>query len=214
MPNRNPDTVVNALLKEWDLNNQSAQMRREVKAVLMELSPWAQPLLRNEQRLQVEVIDGRNDAWAYFPVDQSEVEKLRQVSEDEILKLAEMAEENPEESWEDLLGLNRRLFLVGTVPGCRIHREPVALNPTTRVLLTLGSQMFNGRYRDKEGSGAAGLRDHLGHALLYLRDPDARNECVDAEREWEECCAGGEPKSRLRKSAKNRARSASTRLRR
>ena len=30
------------------------------------------------------------------------------------------------------------------------------------------------------------LRDHLGHALLYLRDPKAPNECSDADREWQE----------------------------
>jgi hypothetical protein len=29
------------------------------------------------------------------------------------------------------------------------------------------------------------LRDHLGHLLLYLRDPKARNECSDASREFE-----------------------------
>jgi hypothetical protein len=28
------------------------------------------------------------------------------------------------------------------------------------------------------------IRDHLGHTLLYLRSPKARNECVDAQREW------------------------------
>ena len=28
------------------------------------------------------------------------------------------------------------------------------------------------------------LRDHIGHVLLYLRDPKARNECADAERQW------------------------------
>jgi hypothetical protein len=28
------------------------------------------------------------------------------------------------------------------------------------------------------------MRDHLGHMLLYLRSPKARNECIDAQREW------------------------------
>jgi hypothetical protein len=31
------------------------------------------------------------------------------------------------------------------------------------------------------------IRDHLGHVLLYLRDPKARNECRDAMKEWRMC---------------------------
>lgn len=37
-------------------------------------------------------------------------------------------------------------------------------------------------------TGARCLRHHLGHALLYQREPRARNECADAVREWKECC--------------------------
>jgi hypothetical protein len=166
MPDRKPDNIVlNALMKEWNLNNQSAQMQREVKAILMELSPEAQLGLRNEPKLQVEIAAGGLDmVWAYFPA-------------------------------------HRRRWIA----------RRFTIKPATRVLLVLGSQMFHKSKRTIQNTCTGRtldatdcLRDHLGHALLYLRRPKARNECVDAEREWKECCAGGEPKSRLRRSAKNK----------
>jgi hypothetical protein len=146
-----------ALMKEWGLDKQPAKFRREVKAVLMELHPEAQLLLRNEQRLQVEVIEGSVmgdlDVWAYFP-------------------------------------MHKRRF--------QTHFHD--LRPATRVLLVIGSRLFRKRkhvFIDKIAGetwthGAPDLlRDHLGHALLYLRKPKARNECADAWREWKECCRPG-----------------------
>ncbi len=61
------------------------------------------------------------------------------------------------------------------------------LKPTTRVLLVLTSQMFDERTRKRTGFDATHhLRDHLGHTLLYLRQPKARNHCADAMREWKQ----------------------------
>ncbi len=53
--------------------------------------------------------------------------------------------------------------------------------PATQVLLVLSETHFvkQALTRSKDE-----LRDHFGHALLYLRNPKARNECADAEREW------------------------------
>ena len=36
------------------------------------------------------------------------------------------------------------------------------------------------------------LRHHLGHALLHLRDPKARNGCLAAEKEWDSETAAAE----------------------
>jgi hypothetical protein len=33
----------------------------------------------------------------------------------------------------------------------------------------------------------ADLRHELGHALLYLRDPRAKNDCSAADEEWKRC---------------------------
>ena len=60
------------------------------------------------------------------------------------------------------------------------------VKPRTRALLVISEKHFEEqRLRQSEND----LRDHLGHALLYLRRPKARNECVDAEREWKHNCA-------------------------
>lgn len=53
--------------------------------------------------------------------------------------------------------------------------------PQTRVLLVIAVETFK---RTTGAFFADCLRDALGHALLYLRSPKARNECKDAMREW------------------------------
>lgn len=57
----------------------------------------------------------------------------------------------------------------------------IELKPTARVLLVICEKLIeqqSARLTDAE------LRDHLGHALLYLRSPKSQNECADAAREW------------------------------
>jgi hypothetical protein len=50
----------------------------------------------------------------------------------------------------------------------------------TRVLL-----VFNGEFEKQSARQSEDeLRDHLGHTLLYLRSPKARNDCPDAQKEW------------------------------
>jgi hypothetical protein len=59
---------------------------------------------------------------------------------------------------------------------------PLPPNPQTRVLLVLSTAGFEEKpVRLLEDC----LRDHLGHTLLYLRDPKARNGCADAQKEWQ-----------------------------
>ena len=53
--------------------------------------------------------------------------------------------------------------------------------PATRVLIVLGEEQFG---KQSVRRSANDLRHHFGHTLLYLRSPRARNDCVDAEREW------------------------------
>lgn len=57
----------------------------------------------------------------------------------------------------------------------------VRLEPAAEVLLVFGADQVQStpkrRFEDH-------LRDHLGHTLLFLRDPEARNECSNAEQEW------------------------------
>ena len=60
----------------------------------------------------------------------------------------------------------------------RLHPKP-----ETRILLVLSTAHLEKQpMRQSEDE----LRDHLGHTLLYLRNPKARNECGDALKEWGE----------------------------
>lgn len=68
-----------------------------------------------------------------------------------------------------------------------VHRKrwiarQLSPKPQTRVLLVLSTAGFE---EEPVRLLKDYLRDHLGHALLYLRDPKARNECSDAQREWQ-----------------------------
>jgi len=63
----------------------------------------------------------------------------------------------------------------------RLIARGLNLRPDTRVLLLLTAPgWMRGPMADLEGN----LRHHLGHTLLYLRNPRGRNECSDADREW------------------------------
>lgn len=67
-----------------------------------------------------------------------------------------------------------------------IHRRRIVARdlqpkPETRVLLLFSLTQFE---KETEKFFETCLRDHLGHALLYLHDPKAPNECPDAMREW------------------------------
>lgn len=73
-----------------------------------------------------------------------------------------------------------------------IHRRrwiAVELSPkeTTRVLLVLGLSHFEVESAEMLEDW---LRDHLGHALLYLREPKAQNNCSAAQEEWNRACQG------------------------
>jgi hypothetical protein len=70
----------------------------------------------------------------------------------------------------------------------------------TRVLLVLSEKGFHEQPLKRS---IAELQDHLGHTLLYLRDPKARNDCVDAQREWRSALRPAETKRDRVKSAHN-----------
>jgi hypothetical protein len=64
-----------------------------------------------------------------------------------------------------------------------IRHLDIKLKRGAAVLLVLSEKHFQ---EQSVRITNAELRDHLGHALLYLRSPRKRNECEDALREWQE----------------------------
>lgn len=69
----------------------------------------------------------------------------------------------------------------------------IQLSPTARVLLLLRAENTESDQQFMEY-----LRDHLGHVLLYLRSPMARNECVDADRTWRQSTSSRRSRPRIR----------------
>jgi hypothetical protein len=61
--------------------------------------------------------------------------------------------------------------------------------PEACVLLVLGESHFE---RDIGKTLEEYLRNHLGHALLYLREPRANNDCAAAMKEWRRSARGKE----------------------
>jgi hypothetical protein len=149
-------TYADFRMREWGMDTQPRRAQSCVRRVLNELS--AEALLRlKDQRLQVLVSPTTfYDTWAYFP-------------------------------------MHSKNHFSGSQE-CRLIMEPLAL-PKTRVLLVLGTNFTRKAMlaatvvlppdtttssSDFEGY----LRHHLGHVLLYLRDPEAQNDCPDARKEW------------------------------
>jgi hypothetical protein len=58
----------------------------------------------------------------------------------------------------------------------------MGLAPGARVLLLIRPNIIDSQ---SQSQTCDELRDHLGHVLLYLREPKGRNECSDATREFE-----------------------------
>jgi hypothetical protein len=58
----------------------------------------------------------------------------------------------------------------------------MGLAPGARVLLLINPNIIDSQ---SQRQTCDELRDHLGHVLLYLREPKGRNECSDANHEFE-----------------------------
>jgi hypothetical protein len=63
-------------------------------------------------------------------------------------------------------------------------KEFVEVRPATRVLLLLFQRDIK---RLPKEEVIEDLRHELGHALLYLRKPKAKNDCAAADEEWKRC---------------------------
>jgi hypothetical protein len=185
------DFYVDLLMQEWQMGEASRRIQTCVRQVLRELGPTAQLILRREPKLEVMIRpSARINVWAYFPMhgrlQSPELRIPNAGSATELLSAIRAAEDEV---------YRRRLIFQEYKP-----------KPATRVLLLFGEKAFE---KEVPETSYENLRDHLGHTLLYLRNPKARNECVDAEREWrrslkEPAAAGMTPperKARTKKTA-------------
>ena len=155
---------VDRLMQEWRVGEHSRRIQTCLRRVLCELCDEAVLALKNELRLEVQIRpDADHSVWAYFPMHsrlRSSNVRVPQPGTMDELATAMRAATND---------LYRR----------QLAAKKFKPKPATEVLLVL-----NAATREKQDLFRNQLRDHLGHTLLYLRNPKARNECKDAEKEW------------------------------
>jgi len=163
-------------MQEWGMSEQSRRIQTSVRRVLSELDCDA--LLRlKDQRLEVKVLS------------EADVHIVETVIRTMVIRT--LTSVPTPQQWQAA-----RLRWLKRHPGIiighsvwayfPIHRKRTVAQlfppkPETRVLLVFGPPKAKGEtVRFFEDA----LRDHLGHVLLYLRSPKARNNCPNALREW------------------------------
>jgi hypothetical protein len=165
---------IDARMREWGMRKRPRRLQALVRKVLSELDCAALFFL-NDKRLEVRVVPRRwtaiayNGVWAYFPILPRWTRRARE------LAASGVALSRPGVAVRYIGGGNlrdrdaiERVFIIGQL----------LPRPETRVLLVLRfEERFEKIFEDQ-------VRHHLGHVLLFLRDPKARNECDDAENEW------------------------------
>jgi hypothetical protein len=167
-------TYVDFLVQEWRIGEQSRHIQVSLRRVLGELCAESLLHLRRNPKLEVQFRPeaAGHTVWAYFRMHprlrSAKVSIPKPGTMDELASAIR-------ESTDDLY--RRQLAAKKYKP-----------KPATEVLLVLNPTTIE---KQSTRVSCDTLRDHLGHTLLYLRDPKARNECVDAQKEWQSAAAIG-----------------------
>jgi hypothetical protein len=162
-------TYVDGLMNEWQMDEKPRRLQACVRKVLGELSCEALLFLKHPSFEVLVLLEAEHAAWAYFPFSAK--------------RLIGYELKHRKRVWTT--EATRRSYLRNPSSHIPIWRRLIAQQAQpkrqTRVLLVLSATDFTKEpVRKLEGY----LRDHLGHVLLYLRSPMARNDCQDAYREW------------------------------
>jgi hypothetical protein len=191
--------VVGFRMQEWQLGEQSPRLQASVRKVLSELHPEA--LLRlKDKRLEVRVAAGswHHSVWAYFPIWPRWTITVQEMAARGITFNREIAGQIALG-----VGLARAYGNAHAVRQAdarervRIVRELLPRSDT-RVLL-----VFRGDFESESAKTFEDhLRDHLGHVLLYLREPKANNDCAAATKEWRRCVRAPNKAPRRRESGR------------
>ncbi len=153
----NPNTFyVGLRMQEWGMGEQSRRIQSSVRRVLNELTGEALLFLK-DPRLEVKVLSDAD---------------LQRVAEDGGLRTSDGWKGHP----SLMIGHSVwAYFPIGYI-GRLLYPKP-----ETCALLVFSAPQAK---REQGKLFEDRLRDHLGHVLLYLRSPKARNDCPDAMKEW------------------------------
>jgi hypothetical protein len=173
----NPSTFyVDLRMQEWGMGEQSRRIRSSVRRVLNELTGEALLFLK-DPRLEVKVL---SDA---------DLQRVQTVIR--ALVIRTLSSLPTPQQWQERVcrWLERHPGIVighSVWAYFPVHRRRYVARlfppkPETRVLLVFSTA---GAEKERRKVFEDQIRDHLGHVLLYLRSPKARNDCPDAMKEW------------------------------
>jgi hypothetical protein len=166
LANAATDFYVDSLMDEWRIRKASSRIQTCMRRVLRELLSESLVLLRNEPKLEVMVRrEADHSVWAYFPMHPR-------------LQTPKLPPPKPRTTADLIIAIKEAKY---EFYRRRLAAQKYQPKPATRVLLVLSEKHFE---KQSLKLSASDLRHHFGHVLLYLRNQRARNECIDAEREW------------------------------
>ena len=177
------NALIASRLLEWCMDKAPRGLQASVHKVLSELT--AKVLALGDKRLEVRVVGAayHHSVWAYFPIWPRWTRVAQELAASGITF-------NPIVAAHAMLDTHAVRICGNASAGrqadiyerIRIVRELLP-RIETRILLVFGASGF-----EKEWSVHFQnlLRHHLGHVLLFLRDPKAWNDCDAACKEWEQ----------------------------
>jgi hypothetical protein len=174
-------------MREWGMDEQSLRIQTCVCKVLNELEPAALLYLKDPRFEVVVLPELGTSIWAHFAVRIASHGLIalnqKKVFRGERLITALVACRDMSAEYDNLTDREREEIqeLLRFDLSKRLLAQGMRLNPRTRVLLAFCTATCESTpvkvLQDQ-------IRDHIGHVLLYLRDPKARNGCPEAMREW------------------------------
>jgi hypothetical protein len=177
------NALVTSRMLESGMDNAPRRLQAPVRKVLSELTAKAL-LTLGDKRLEVRVVSAayHYSVWAYFPIWPRWSRAAQELAASGITF-------NPMTAGQAMLDTHA-VRICGTAKAARqadiyervrIVRELLP-KIETRILLVFGASGFE---KERSEDFQDILRHHLGHVLLFLRDPKAWNDCDAACKEWE-----------------------------
>ena len=181
------DSLVAWRMQGWGMEKHPSRLQVSVRKVLSELTAKAL-LALGDKRLEVRAAAAayHYSVWAYFPIWPRWSRVAKQLAASGITFNPKIAEEAMLDAHAVRVCANvSAVRRADTYERVRIVRELVP-RIETRILLVFGTSGFE---KERSADFQGYLRHHLGHALLFLREPKTWNDCDAAVKEWRMCSA-------------------------
>jgi hypothetical protein len=178
------NALVTSRMLEWGLDKAPRRFQASVRKVLSELTAKAL-LAVGDKKLEVRVVGAAHhySVWAYFPIWPRWSRAARElamsgITFNPLLATRAMLDTHAVR----ICGNANAARQADMYERVRMVRELLP-RIETRILLVFGASGFE---KEQSVHFQNLLRHHLGHVLLFLRDPKAWNDCDAARKEREQ----------------------------